>query len=152
MKSILPSLWGGEERPFASLQKEIDQVFADFSKGLPAGTGVFNGKFPAVDVKETDDGLVVTAELPGVEEDDLDVSVADRYLTIKGEKKHEKETKEKDYHVSERSYGSFRRTLSLPYAPATDNIEASFDKGVLTVNLRKSPELAKAETRIKIGK
>ncbi len=95
---------------------------------------------------------MVTAELPGVEEKDLDISIAERYLTIKGEKKHESKTKEKDYHVSERSYGSFRRTLPLPYAPAADKIKADFDKGILTINLPKPPELAKAETKIKIGK
>lgn len=152
MKSILPSLWGGDEKPFASLHKEVDRLFEDFSKHLPASDTVFGGKVPAIDVAETDAGVDVTAELPGVDEADVDVTVNGRLLTIKGEKRAEKETKEKDYHLTERSYGSFRRTLTLPFEPDASAVKAKFDKGVLTIHLPKSKEEMKKATRIKIGK
>lgn len=152
MKTILPSLWGSDEQPFASLQKEVDRVFSEFSKGWPAAEGMFGGKFPALDMKETETGVDVTAELPGVSEGDIDISLNDRFLTIKGEKKQEKEKKEKDYYLSERSYGSFRRTVGLPFAPDAGKVKADFENGVLTLHLPKAADDAKKEKKIKIGK
>lgn len=152
MKSILPSLWSKDEHPFANLHKEVDRVFSDFSKDWPAANGIFGGAFPAIDVKETETGVDVTAELPGVDESDVDVSLSERFLTIKGEKKHESETKEKDYYVSERSYGAFRRTISLPFAPDADNVKADFAKGVLSVHVPKLVGAGNGEKKIKIGK
>ncbi|AXS39370.1 Hsp20/alpha crystallin family protein [Breoghania sp. L-A4] len=152
MRSVIPTLWGGEDKPFSSLHKEIDRLFDDFTKrGLP-GAEMFGGKMPAIEVTETDGGVDVTAELPGVAESDIDVSINDHYLTIKGEKKQEKETKDKDVHVSERSYGAFRRTISLPFEPDSDKVQADFDKGVLSVHIPKPAEVAQKEKKIKIGK
>ncbi len=138
-------------RPFESLRREVDRLFEDFAGGIwrsPCGHPFFDigpawrgmSAMPAVDVTETDKGFEITAELPGMEEKNIEVSVADGVLTIKGEKQEEKEEKKKDYYLSERSYGSFQRSFEVPKGVDLDKIEASFKKGVLTVNLPKSAE------------
>jgi HSP20 family protein len=108
------------------------------------------GAVPAVDVTQTDKGYEVTAELPGVEEKDIDVKLANGVLTIKGEKRDEKEEKKEGYYVHERSFGSFERSFQVPEGVDTDNVSASFKKGVLTVILPKSAEAQKAEKKIEV--
>ena len=150
LKSLIPI---GRERnvaardynPFTSLQREIDRLFDDFTRGFPApGTFGKQGLVPSMDVTETDKQIQITAELPGLEEKDVQINVADNVLTIKGEKKAEKEEKDKNYHLIERSYGSFSRTLELPAGIKADQITASIAKGVLTVTVPKS---AAAQTK-----
>ncbi len=124
------------DNPFFSLQREIDRLFDDFARGFPAigsGFGTMSKMMPTMDVAETDKEIEVTAELPGLEEKDVQINVADNILTIKGEKKAEKEEKEKDYRLIERSYGSFERSLELPAGVNADAIKAHIDKGVLKV-------------------
>ena len=96
----------------------------------------------------------LTAELPGVEEKDLDVTLADDVLTIRGEKKseHDEQDKDKRWHVVERSYGRFSRTISLPFYPDPAKVEAKFDKGVLQIHLPKRLEMAKKQQKIDIKK
>jgi HSP20 family protein len=140
LKSLIPV---GRQRdmartdnPFFSLQREIDRLFDDFGRGFPAlGNGFGNGAamMPTMDVAETDKEIELTAELPGLEEKDVQINVADNVLTIKGEKKAEKEEKDKNYRLVERSYGSFERSLQLPDGVDADAIKASIDKGVLKV-------------------
>ena len=101
---------------------------------------------PAVDVSEKDKEFEIMAELPGLDEKDVEVKLANGNLTIKGEKKEEKEEREKDYYLSERRYGSFVRSFPLPEGVNADKIEASFAKGVLTVKLPKTAE-AQAEKK-----
>jgi HSP20 family protein len=126
------------DSPFMSLQREIDQLFDDFTRGFPAFSTGSNAKLlPSVDVTETDKQIEITAELPGLEEKDVQINVADNLLTIRGEKKAEKEEKDKDYRLVERSYGSFERTLELPDGVNPDTIKASIAKGVLTVTVPK---------------
>ena len=115
---------------------------------LPRGAG----EGPRIDVSETDSELRIEAELPGVEEKDLEIVLSDGRLTIKGEKKQEKEEKKKDYHLVERSYGSFARSVGLPFAAEPDKIKASFAKGVLTVTVPKPAEVKAKEKKIPIGK
>ncbi|WP_370455213.1 Hsp20/alpha crystallin family protein [Pseudolabrys sp. FHR47] len=99
---------------------------------------------PSIDVVETDKEIEITAELPGLEEKDVQLNVADNLLTIRGEKKAEKEDKGKDYRIVERSYGAFERTLELPPGVDADAIKASIAKGVLTVTVPKpAPAQAK---------
>lgn len=151
-KSTLPSLWDKDAlAPFKSLHSEIDRVFDSFAETMPwaARSNGVKGPWqvtPRVDISETDTALEVTVELPGVDEKDMDVTVTDDMLTIKGEKKAEKEDKGKDYHMVERSYGAFQRTLRLPYEVESDKVEAKFEKGVLHVTLPKPPEV-KSKTR-----
>ena len=99
---------------------------------------------------ETDKGYEITAELPGLDEKNIDVKFADGILTIKGEKQEDKEEKKKDYYLHERSFGSFHRALQVPAGVDSDRIEATFRKGVLTVTLPKTVEAQKAEKKITV--
>ena len=99
------------------------------------------GWVPAIEVFEREDKFVVKAEIPGMKEEDIDVSVVGDTLTIKGERKAESEVKEEDYYCCERSFGSFSRSISVPSNVDADKIEASYDDGVLEVNLPKVPEV-----------
>jgi HSP20 family protein len=140
--------------PFGSLRRDVERLFENFSRdlgwGAPAATGV--GEVPRIDVSETDSELKIEAELPGVEEKDIEIVLSDGRLTIKGEKKQEKEEKKKDYHLVERSYGSFARSIGLPFAVDPDKVKASFAKGVLTVTVSKPAEVKAKEKKIPIGK
>jgi len=146
-----------------SFRQEMDQLFDRFSGfGLPgfrrsldvepAWTyeSSFSFPVPAVDVTEGDKDFKVTAELPGLEEKDIDVTVSDHTLTIKGEKSYEKEEKNKDHHVSERAYGSFQRSFALPERVDADKITAGLAKGVLTVTLPKTAEAQKPTKKIEV--
>ena len=148
----LPSLWSsGQELmadPFKSFRREMEDMLRAFDRNLPALS--VGAKAPAVNVAETPDALEVTAELPGVEEKDIKVSVDNNRLTISGEKKEEAKRDEKDWHIEERSYGSFYRSMSLPFSPGDNAIEAHLDKGVLHVTVKKPPEAAKSAKTIEI--
>ena len=127
-----------QENPFMSLQREIDRLFDDFTRGFPAFSSAGVGEMlPNIDVTETDKQIEITAELPGLEEKDVQVNIADNVLTIRGEKKAEKEEKDKTYRLVERSYGSFMRSLELPEGVNADAIKASIEKGVLKVTVPK---------------
>lgn len=146
LKSLIPI---GRDRsvasPFMSLQREIDRLFEDFSRGFPtiAGNGAI-ALMPSMDVTETDKEIEITAELPGLEEKDVQINIADNILTIRGEKKAEKEQKDKNYRLVERSYGSFERTLELPEGVNADAIKANISKGLLKVTVPKpAPAQAK---------
>jgi HSP20 family protein len=117
---------------FGSLQREIDRLFEDFSPHFATGRGQVDVKCK-MDLAETKDGLELTVELPGLEEKDVDVSVADGMLTISGEKKFETEQKDRHYHFVERGYGAFSRAVPLPQGVEADQIKASMSKGVLKV-------------------
>jgi HSP20 family protein len=127
-----------EQNPFTTLQRQIDSLFDDFSRGFPALRNWAGADLtPTIDVSETDKEIEITAELPGLEEKDVQVNVADNVLTIKGEKKAETEQKDKNYRLVERSYGAFSRTLALPEGVNTDAIKAKIAKGLLTVTIPK---------------
>lgn len=150
VRSMLPALWGesiNERVPFRALQQEVDKLFNDFTSDLPlAGQWNDNGRFAIqVDVAETEKTLEVTAELPGVNEKEIDVSLAGDILTIKAEKKSDKEEKTKDYHLVERSYGTFGRSMRLPFKADAAKIDAKFDKGVLKLVVQKPAE---AQTKL----
>jgi HSP20 family protein len=120
---------------FTSLQREIDHLFDDFTRRLPAFSS--DDLLPSIDVIETDKEIEITAELPGLEEKDVQINLADDVLTIRGEKKAEKEQKDKNYRLTERSYGSFSRSLELPAGINPDAIKATIAKGVLKVVVAK---------------
>jgi HSP20 family protein len=103
-------------------------------------------------VRENTNAITVEAELPGVDEKDVSVTVANGILTIKGEKKQQKEEKTENYYLAERSYGAFERSLRLPDSIDDTKVEAKFDKGVLKVTAAKKPEAVKAERKIEIKK
>ena len=105
---------------------------------------------PSLDVAETKNEMVVKAEVPGLDPKDIDISLSDGLLTIKGEKKQEREEKEENYHLVERSYGSFARSIRLPNEVQSDKINASYKNGVLKIVLPKSEEAKKKEIKIKV--
>ena len=105
---------------------------------------------PAMDLVEKEKEYEISAELPGIDEKNVEIKVANHMLTIKGEKTEEKEEKQKDYYLSERRFGSFQRSFALPEGVDADKIEANFVKGVLTVKLPKTAEAQKAEKKITV--
>ena len=151
-------------RPLESLRQDIDRLFDDF--GIGAWRSPFRSSFfdmdpfrrakaafsgvPAVDVSETEKGYKVVAELPGMDEKNIEVKIANGMLTIKGEKREEKEEEKQDYYVRERSFGLFERTFPVPDGVDLDKVDASFKKGILTVTLPKTAEAQKAEKKITV--
>lgn len=161
--SNAPAPKAGEWAPFESLRREIDRLFDDFHPfgwRSPAARPIFDfetpklrGEWavaPAMDLVEKEKEYEITAELPGIDEKSVEIKVANRALTIKGEKREEKEEKQKDYYLSERRYGSFQRSFTLPEGVDADKIEANFAKGVLTVTLPKTADAQKAEKKIEV--
>lgn len=141
---------GDGDNPLLNLQRDINRVFDDFWSRFDRPVGASNGLLsvtgPRTDVTETDEAVDVSVELPGMDEKDIDVSLSDDVLTIRGEKKAEREEKKKGYYLAERSYGSFYRSIPLPPGVDSEKAEARFKKGVLTVTLPKTPE-AQAKVR-----
>lgn len=137
-----------DENPLAVFRSEMDSLFESFFRGfdLKPFENRLGGFNPKVDVTENDKEIKISAELPGMDEKDIDVSLQKDVLTIKGEKKEEKEDKGKDYYRMERSYGSFSRSVPLQVDVETDKIEAKFKKGVLSITLPKTAK-AVAETK-----
>lgn len=158
LRSLLPLDWNPwrvsrrelEQDPFFALHREMNRLFDEFSRGfgLPAAEqgASWGAASPKVDVSETDKEIQIAAELPGVEEKDIDVTLQDDVLTLRGEKKTEREEKEKDFHLMERSYGSFARSIRLPYAVDPEQVNASFRNGILKISLPKPAE-AKEKVR-----
>lgn len=127
------------DNPFTMLQRELNRVFDDVWGGLPMTDGTAASMALKLDVKEDDKAYQVTADLPGLTEKDIDVSFQDGVLTVRGEKKVERDEKKDTWHLVERSSGSFARQLSLPVAINEEAIVARFEKGVLTIQLPKQP-------------
>ena len=157
-----PMTGGGlfEWSPFETLRKQVDRLFEDFPgrKSLadfePFERFVFcAGATPPVDFVEKDGEYEITAELPGLDEKSVEIKLANGVLTIGGEKKEEREEKDKDkgYYFSERRYGSFKRAFPLPEGVDADKISANFEKGVLKVTLPKTPQAQTAEKKIEIA-
>jgi len=146
-QATTPDVW-------TSFRGEMDRLFDRF--GVPSFPSFFGASpdlsftVPAVDVTEDDKAYKIAAEMPGVEEKDIEVNVNEDTLILKGEKRQEKEEKGKNTYVSERSYGSFQRTFALPEGVDRDKIAADFSKGVLTVTLPKTPESQKQQKKIEI--
>ncbi len=134
------------EHPFAAFQRDMNRLFDNFFGGFSLSPwesperGIAQAFTPRVDVTETDREIKISAELPGMEEKDIEVSLTRDTLTIKGEKKGESEAKGRDYFRMERSYGSFTRSIPLPVEVDTSKAEATFKKGVLEINLPKTPK------------
>lgn len=145
---------GGDLSPIAALQRDMNQVFENFWSRFGQGLGSLDWPWGGGDVKsdvvETDTAIEVSIELPGMEMKDIEVSVSDDMLTIKGEKKIDRQEDKKGYYLSERSYGAVYRAIPLP--PGTDGTkaEASFKNGVLTIKLPQTPEAQAKVKRIEV--
>ncbi len=152
--------------PWRSFQAEMDRLFDRFARGFGFGTpffrrpaevepawrdeSSFSFAAPAVDVTEDDKAYKITAELPGLEEKNIEVTMSGDTLMLKGEKRYEKDEKDKDRHMSERAYGSFRRAFTLPDIVDRSKITADLSKGVLTITLLKSAEVQRPATKIEV--
>src|SRR5262249_337639 len=153
-RSYFPSLFGRDDDPFGSLFREVQKTFEDFSRRSPLAGFGSDMLAPRIDIAESKDAIDLTAELPGVDEKDLDVILANGMLTVPGEEKsaRDEQDKDKNWHVVERSYGSFSRAIPLPFDPDPAKVEAKFDKGVLHIHLPKPAEVAKKQQKIEIKK
>lgn len=171
---ITPRRETGENKPapatkfdsLSGLREEMNQLFDEFVSGIERRTpslfrsyepgwllGGRRGEItPAVDISEDDRAVTLTAELPGMKEEDVEVVLREDMLTVKGEKKSEREEQKENYYLTERRYGSFERTFRLPETADVDKIKAAIADGVLTVTIPKKAEVEKAERKIKIGK
>jgi HSP20 family protein len=146
----LPRLWtmSQELDPFRVIRREMENAYRALDQ-KPASSGIGAGA-PAISVAETSDAFEVTAELAGVDEKDIKVSLDDNQLVISGEKKAETTKEEKSWHVEERSYGSFYRSMLLPFKPEDGAVEAHFDKGVLHLTIKKPAKAVKTTKTIDI--
>jgi HSP20 family protein len=129
--------------PLMALNRNINRLFEDFLQPstLPTDQAVATALItPQINVSETDSQIRVTVELPGVDLKDLEVGVTDDMLVVRGEKRLERSDEDENYHFVERAYGSFQRTVQLPFAADPDQVQASFDNGVLTITIPKSHE------------
>jgi HSP20 family protein len=146
-------------RPFSELsriEREAERMFGDFFRrpfwgvSWPERFREIGFREPAIEVYEEKDDVVVKAEIPGMKKENLEINISGNLLTIKGEKKQEEEVKKKGYYYSERSYGSFMRTIDLPKEVQVDKAYANFKDGVLEVRLPKTEEAKRKEVKIKV--
>lgn len=143
---------------FGAMRNEMDRMFERFEHGWPSLPRVFGrdvvqgAMLPEIDVHDDAKSLTIEVDLPGVDEKDVSVTLTNGLLTIKGEKKSEREEKKDNYYMAERSYGAFERSLRMPDTIDDGKLEAKFDKGVLKIVAQKKPEAVKAERKIEIKK
>jgi HSP20 family protein len=153
------SRWGEDTDPFLQMRREMNRLFDDAfgGFGLPNVLGSALRQMPAapkIDVSETDNEIQVSAELPGIDQNNVEVLLEDDRLIIRGEKKEEREEDDKDrnYHVRERVQGAFSRTLPLPFAPDPNQVKAEFKNGVMTITIPKPQEVKQKQHRIDVQK
>ena len=140
----------GAVAPMTTLRRQMDRLFENFGQRFDVGAFGKGGYLPEADYAETDKEIIVTAELPGVDQKDVEVSLADDVLTIRGEKKSQRDEKKEHYQFAERAYGVFERSITVPRGIDASKVEAKFDKGVLKVTLPKPAELQTQRRKIEI--
>ena len=136
-------------REVAALQNRVNSLFRDFNEGESSMTTT--NFIPAVDIYEDEKKIVLKVDVPGMQEKDIDVSVENNTLTVKGERKLEKEEKEENFHRIERRYGSFFRSFSLPNTLDINNIKAAYDAGVLRIELEKRAEAKPKQIKVNVN-
>ncbi len=134
-------------RDIMSVQDEMNRLFSGLMRPAEGGTQAEQW-MPAVDISETDEGFVVTADVPGMKGDDIKISVSNNVLSLRGEKKNVREDAKENFHRVERSYGLFERTFTLPSGVAAENIRAKYKDGVLEIRLPKSKEAKPKEIKV----
>jgi HSP20 family protein len=156
-RSFLPSLWDRDKKSlsdFGNLRQEMDKVFDEFSRGfgIPEFYSAASGfdVMPQLDIHDTEREVKLGVELPGVEEKNIDISITGETIIISGEKKSQSETKESGNYRSERSFGSFRRSVTMPFKIDADRVTAKFANGVLTVSVPKPAEVVEQTKKIAI--
>lgn len=158
-KNTVPAHNGTDKEPFMHFRNEVDRLFDNFFDGLngfgsngmmSTRNGTSSMMMPAIDVEDGEKQMVITAEVPGVDEKDLDVTLVGDVLTIHGEKKHDHEEKDGERHYVERRYGSFSRTVRLPFEASDAGVDAKFNKGVLIITIQKPADLQSKVKRIEV--
>lgn len=136
-------------RDLITLREKMNRLFEEaFTSRGEERDLVSSTWTPSVDIYETENALVLNAEVPGIDEGDIEIKIEDNTLTIKGERKFEKETKEENYHRIERAYGSFYRSFTLPHNVDQDRIEAEHENGILKITMPKKPELKPRKVKV----
>ena len=145
--------------PFMMMRRDMDRVFGDFLYDWRWPDRTLNmldrqmGSFmPEIDVTETDKEFRITADLPGMDEKDIDITLENNQLTVRGERRFENEQKEENFHRIERRYGSFSRSFTLPNTVDTDNVKANYVNGVLKIQLAKRAEAKPKQIKVEVGK
>ena len=144
-------------RPFrdlVSIQDEVNRLYNDFFGRVPSrfDTELSRSEWtPSVDISETKDEIVVKTEVPGMNKDDIKITLQDNVLTLRGERKQEKEEKDTNFHRMERCYGSFTRSFNLPTVVQADKIKASYKDGILNITLPKAEEVKPKQIPIEIS-
>lgn len=149
----LDSIAGGDRHPMLALRRDMDRLFDTFWSELQNPLAGLGGAFkglPTTDIEETETGIEVSMELPGMEESDVEVMLKEGELIVQGEKKAETERKKKGYYLSERSFGSFYRAIPLPPGIDEGKIQARFKKGVLTITLPRTADALTSVRKIEI--
>jgi HSP20 family protein len=151
-KAQLPATRDDNHDPFVAFRREVDRMFDDFFNGGPFGFRPWSAASvsPTIDVSDGENELVVMAELPGLDEKDFEVTLAGDVLTIKGEKKVENENRNGNTYYVERRFGSFSRSVQLPFEAGDQQVEAKYDKGVLTIRVPKPAEVQRQVRRIEV--
>ena len=154
------SRWGEDTDPFLQMRREMNRLFDDVFSGF-GGFGLPGAFAPAlqqmpvapkIDVSETENEIQIKAEMPGIDQNNVEVLLEDDRLIIRGEKKEEREDKDRNYHVRERVQGVFSRTLPLPFAPDPNQVKAEFKDGVMTITIPKPQEVKQKQHRIDVQK
>ena len=133
-----------------TINSELDRLFDNFLSERTGSSDVLSDGLPAVDVEETEHEFVVSAEIPGMQKKDIKISFEKNYLTLSGEKKAEKETKNGNFYHRERTYGKFNRSIPIPVGVMLDKIEAVYEQGVLTIKIPKTEEAKPKQIEIKV--
>lgn len=148
----VPTKRADVSHPLWRLQENFNRMFDEFFNNFnlePFESRIL-GKFPSVDIKESDKTVTVSAELPGLEAKDIDISISDDVLNLRGQKEEESESKEGNYYHKERTYGSFQRDIPLPAEVEFNDVNAVFKNGVLTITIPKKPEDKRKSKKIEI--
>jgi HSP20 family protein len=140
-------------REAATLQNRMNRLFREQFANIGTEESLAAGSFvPPVDVYEDESAIQLKLEVPGLDEKDIDIRLENNVLTVKGERKLEKETKEENYRRIERRYGSFTRSFTLPNTVSSEEVKAGYDKGVLTISLPKKEAAKPKQIKIEVGK
>lgn len=136
-------------RDLVTLREKMNRLFEETFTGRGEKKDLVSGTWsPSVDIYETENALVLSAEVPGMKEDEIEIKIEDNTLILQGERKFEKETKEENYHRIERSYGSFYRSFTLPNSIDQDKIQAEHENGILKITMPKKPELKPRKVKV----
>jgi HSP20 family protein len=152
MKFIMAITRWDPFREVLAMQNRLNSLFQDYGRGQDSGEALSAASFaPPVDIYEDEQKLVLKLEVPGVRQEDLDIQVENRTLTVRGERKFDSEEKQENFHRVEHRYGTFARSFTLPNTVDPENVKANYDAGVLTLELPKKPEAKPRQIRIGVG-